>query len=40
MCNVINLKQIDIPCIYITKGTIRKSIYQKRVCDRGEISDS
>lgn len=40
MCNVINLKQIDILCIYITKSTIRKSIYQKRVFDRGEISDS
>lgn len=40
MCNVINLKQINILYIYTTKGTIRKSIYQKRAFDRGEISDS
>lgn len=40
MCNVINLGQIDILCIYITKGKIRKTVYQNMAFDRREISDS
>lgn len=40
MCNVINLRQTDILSIHITKGKIRKPIYQNAALDRGEISDS